>query len=78
MIVVIMHVVLDHALNLSILIRAGLKETNEDFFSSGERRRICSNGNYSCIRKSNNPMERGAKGGDSPFCFIIRKSSIVW
>lgn len=44
MIVVIMHVVQEHALNLSISLRAG-GETNLDFFSSGERTRKSSNGN---------------------------------
>jgi len=48
MIVVIMHVVQDHALNLSISLRAG-KETNLDFFSSGERTRSSSNGNKTVV-----------------------------
>jgi len=48
-IVVIVHVVQEYALNLSISLRAG-KETNLDFFSNGERTRKSSNGNIkSCV-----------------------------
>lgn len=69
MIVVIMHSLYEYALNLSISLRAG-KETNLDFFSSGERTRKSSNGNtklYVFKLYKKDPMERGAKDGDSPF-----------
>lgn len=66
MIVVIMHVVQEYALNLSISLRAG-KETNLDFFSSGERTRNSSNGNKTVVlEQTKDSMEREAKDGDSP------------
>lgn len=55
----------EHVLNLSISLRTG-EETNMDFFSSGERTRRSSNGNRKLCREIRDPMERGARGGDSP------------
>lgn len=55
----------EYVLDLSISLRTG-KETNLDFFSSGERTRMSSNGNAKLYLEWSNPMERGAKDGDSP------------
>lgn len=53
----------EYVLDLSISLRTG-KETNLDFFSSGERTRKSSNGNeklYFRLYCKKDPMERGAK-----------------
>jgi len=55
----------EYVLDLSISLRTG-EETNLDFFSSGERTRSSSNGNAKLCRVARDPMERGARGGDSP------------
>lgn len=57
----------EYVLNLSISLRTG-KETNLDFFSSGERTRKSSNGNISCIFKVKRILwKEKPKDGDSPF-----------
>lgn len=55
----------EYVLDLSISLRTG-EETNLDFFSSGERTRKSSNGNRRLCVPREDPMERGARGGDSP------------
>jgi len=56
----------EYVLNLSISLRTG-KETNLDFFSSGERTRKSSSGNLRLCKEVENSMEREAKDGDSPW-----------
>lgn len=67
----------EHVLDLSISVRTG-KETNVDFFSSGERTRSSSNGNAKLWAVRENALERAASGGDSPRTQEQERSSIAW